>query len=377
MTTTIRPMLQDTMAAKTLCEITPSPARLVGLGTAVPELCWSSAQTEQELAELWKLRGRSRERWRRIVAGTTIQCRFAVIQPHDVMRLSTAQRMEAYERCAPPLAERAVHCALAGSGASPCDVTDLIIVSCTGFAAPGLDVALMGRLGLQAAVRRTLIGFMGCFGGIVGLRTAAATCAADRKAVALVVCLELCSLHLRNERSVENQVAAALFADGAAAAVVVGDQASLTDGAKTRRQRSTVGRLTHGASLLLEQGRDWMTWRVTDTGFAMTLSRKVPHALGECLADYVAAACPEAPRSFILHPGGPSILDAADEALQLCGGRGIAAARAVLRKYGNMSSGTVLFVLKEAWRCGEQSPAMLLAFGPGLTIESILLEPEK
>src|SRR5690606_34721432 len=133
--------------------------------------------------------GRSRERWQRIVAGTTIQCRFAVMQPHDVMRLSTAQRMEAYERFAPPLAERAAHCALASSGASPCDVTDLIIVSCTGFAAPGLDVALMCRLGLQAAVRRTLIGFMGCFGGIVGLRTAAATCAADRKAVALVVCL--------------------------------------------------------------------------------------------------------------------------------------------------------------------------------------------
>ena len=118
-----------------------------------------------------------------------------------------------------------------------------------------------------------------------------------------------------------------------------------------------------------------MSWRITDAGFAMTLSRDVPVAVRRNLGAFVTAEAPVAPASFIVHPGGPDILDAVDDALRLDGGRGLDAARAVLRRYGNMSSATVLFVLEEALRRGHGLPAMLLAFGPGLTIEGLTVLP--
>jgi predicted naringenin-chalcone synthase len=287
--------------------------------------------------------------------------------------MTTAQRMGVYARFAPDLAARAAAAALDRCRISAAQITDLIVVSCTGFSAPGVDVALVGALGLRPTVRRIMIGFMGCFGGITGLRAAVGACAADPTAIALVVCVELCSLHMRADQDAQNHVASALFADGAAAAVVASNK--VRGGDNRQFQPGGIGRLTIGASRLIEQGQDWMTWRITDNGFAMTLTRAVPVALRECLADFVCGACRDRPNSFILHPGGPGILDAADEALQLAGGCGLEASRAVLKRFGNMSSATILFALDEAMRHGFVLPALLLAFGPGLTIESMAVLP--
>ncbi len=295
--------------------------------------------------------------------------------------MTTAQRMRAYEQFAPPLAERAARRAMAAAGVQPGEITDVVVVSCTGFAAPGLDVSLIDRLGLDAATRRTTVGFMGCFGAINGLRVARGLCASDPGAVVLLVCAELCSLHVRSDRDPQNLVACALFADGAAAAVLAGDRTRHLSrrGMNTLRIPSqpasdVIGVVGSGTSRLLREGRDWMTWRITDMGFAMTLTREVPAALRSCIAEFIDEGrnrSAQRDETVIVHPGGPGVLDAVDSGLNLRGGRGLDCSRHVLRKFGNMSSATVLFVLEHALNQGCLPPYRLLAFGPGLTIEGL------
>lgn len=365
------PMAEEAQAEREL-----RAARLplmLGLGLAVPALSRSQSQIEREMAELWSLHGGELARWRRIIAGSNIEKRHGVLAPAEVVHLTTAQRMAAYEQFAPALAEEAASKAMQDSGIKPAQVTDLIVVSCTGFSAPGVDVELIERLRLPRTVRRMMVGFMGCFGAISGLRTAVGTCAAGRDAIALVVCVELCSLHMRADSSAQNQVASALFADGAAAAVLsssghshIGDDSC-----------SEVGRVTAGASLVIPEGKNWMTWRITDAGFAMTLSRHVPAALATHLSAFVESTSLLRPRNFVIHPGGPGILDAAASALGADAEPGIEASRAILRNFGNMSSATILFVLREMTKMSCTLPATLLAFGPGLTIESLQVLPPR
>ena len=343
---------------------------LLGLGTAVPALALTQREIARRLARAWGLRGPKLDRWRRIVEGSRIERRFGVMLPERVVGLSTEARMAAYERHAAALAAPAAARALAAAGVRPDRVTDLVVVTCTGFAAPGLDVDLVERLGLAPTVRRTVVGFMGCFGAIIGLRSALGVTRAEPGAIGLVVCLELCSLHLRMATDPENLVASALFSDGAAAAVV--GSPSRAGGSGGSRP---IGALTFGASRLIVEGRDWMSWRITDAGFAMTLDRRVPAALAANVAAIVEAAAPIRPACHLVHPGGAAILDAVERSLDLDGDGGLDAARAVLRGYGNMSSATLLFVLAEALAAGCGPPALLLAFGPGLSVESLLLLP--
>ncbi len=145
------------------------------------------------------------------------------MSPSSRRRSSTwgpALGCSATKSLAPELATAAARRALTSSGVNPGQVTDLIVVSCTGFSAPGLDVQLIRSLDLQSSAHRTMIGYMGCYGGIIGVRAAAAACGSGAGRVALVVCLELCSLHVRRDTGLQNQIASLLFADGAAAAVV-------------------------------------------------------------------------------------------------------------------------------------------------------------
>jgi predicted naringenin-chalcone synthase len=342
-------------------------ARLLGVGTALPTMRWRQAEIGERLASLWGLRSAKLDRWRRILAGTMIEARHGVMALDDVMPLTTAQRMAAYEGLAPPLAIEAAEQALRSAGVSRGAVSDLIVVSCTGFSAPGLDAAVIRLMGLNADVRRTLIGFMGCSGAINGLRSAAATCAADADAVALVVCVELCTLHVRPETDDDNLVASALFGDGAAAAVVAGSSGEAGDFTEA------LGCLDLGSSRLLHEGRDWMTWRITDRGFAMSLSREVPGALASSLRAFMQTMRAPSPRTHLVHPGGAAILEAVEEALGPSATAGLSASREVLRRSGNLSSGTLLFVMDEAMRRGLERPAALLAFGPGLTIEGLSL----
>ena len=263
----------------------------------------------------------------------------------------------------------------------PEDVTHVITVSCTGFHAPGPEYEIVRGLGLSDAVQRFHLGFMGCYASMPALRAASQFCIADENAVVLVVSVELCTLHLRSSEDPDTIVASSLFADGAAAGIV------------TARELPSVVpslRLDGFHTAIVPEGEKDMAWTIGDSGFEMILSTAVPQIIGETIigalrplygADddlaeaFATGRIGERVRHWAIHPGGRSILDRVQERMGLSD-RQLRPARDVLRENGNMSSATVLFVLKrilerEDALAGERVAAM--AFGPGLTAESALL----
>jgi predicted naringenin-chalcone synthase len=285
---------------------------------------------------------------------------------------STAARMARFETDAPPLAAQAAKGALAEAGWAAGDITHLVTVTCTGFFAPGVDAALMDILGLPRDLHRTQVGFMGCHGSMNGLRVASSFTGADPEARVLVCSVELCSLHLAYGSDPNDLVANAIFGDGAAA--VVGT------GAATPRAPGLGADWTLAAngSYLLPDSADAMSWRIGDHGFRMTLSARVPDLiqahLEGWLKEWLAAQgmYMEEVASWAIHPGGPRILTAVEEALGL---ERVASTvpRGVLAEHGNMSSATILFILQQMRREGASLPLVALAFGPGLVVEALLV----
>lgn len=353
----------------------PSPGsapRLLGVGTALPALRRLQTELGVEMADLLQLEKVDRNRWDRIWKGSGVGARHAVAPISHSIGMTTAERMRLFDAHAPDLAADAARRALADACIDPRRVTDLVVVTCTGFSAPGVPRRLIDLLALDHSVRSSQIGFMGCFGGVCGLRAAAAHAAADRAAVVLLVCVELCSLHLRRDPDPQNLVASALFADGAAAVVVAcGHATGPRDGATgplpTIDPRSAPI-IRPGRSLTVPGTLDAMSWIITDAGFAMTLSREVPEALRIGLPGVVG----DAP-VVLIHPGGPSVIDAASSALRPAQRSAVEHSRSVLRDCGNLSSASILFVLERWLRGGGRGAATLAAFGPGLTIDSVEL----
>jgi predicted naringenin-chalcone synthase len=279
-----------------------------------------------------------------------------------------ACRMRHYVEHAGPLAARAARQALERAGLEPGAITQLVTVSCTGFRAPGVDCHLIKQLGLAPTVGRTHLGFMGCHGALNGLRVARAFVEADPAARVLLCAVELCVLHYHYAWDPQKMVANALFADGAAAVVGVPEAAAPAGG----------WRLAANGACLFPDCEDAMTWTVGDHNFEMTLSKRVPGLIGEGLRPWLErwlAGCGTAlgeVASWAIHPGGPRILSAVEEALGL-GREGAAASRAVFAEYGNMSSPTVLFILERLRSEGAPRPCVALGFGPGLAVEAALL----
>ncbi|MEM6459356.1 MAG: type III polyketide synthase [Planctomycetota bacterium] len=279
-----------------------------------------------------------------------------------------AERMRRYPEEALPLAADAARAALDDAGVPPDAVGQLVTVSCTGFSAPGVDLALLQTLGLPATTQRTLVGFMGCHGALNGLRVARAL-AADlpRDRHVLLVCVELCTLHFQYGWDPQKIVANALFADGAAAAVL--------SNSPTDREGLPALRPQHQASVVLPGSADAMTWLIRDHGFEMTLSPRVPDLVRQRLRPWLepwldSLGIPlDGVHGWAIHPGGPRVVTAVEEALGLPGDAGDPS-RDVLRGCGNMSSPTVLFILDRLRRRAVPRPWVALAFGPGLTIEA-------
>jgi predicted naringenin-chalcone synthase len=292
---------------------------------------------------------------------------FLPTRENDGVGPTTAERMRVYAEEAGPLALRAAAAALAESGFAAADVTHLVTVSCTGFAAPGVDFALIDGLGLSPTVQRTHVGFMGCHGALNGLRSANAFAAADPAATVLVCAVELCSLHYYYGSAADKLVANAIFADGAAAAV-------------GRLEAAPAGRpltlVSSGSCLIPDSAAD-MAWAVGDHGFEMTLSRRVPGLIARHLRPWLEGWLGDNGLSladvgsWAVHPGGPKILDAVGESLELPAGA-LAASRQVLADYGNMSSPTVLFVLDRLRMQHAPRPCVALGFGPGLVAEGAI-----
>lgn len=287
---------------------------------------------------------------------------------------STRERMALYERHASRIAERAARQALQDASVAPRGITHLVTASCTGFCAPGVDAELIEQLGLSADVRRTHIGFMGCHAAINALSVAAAF-ASDPAARVLVVCVELCTLHMHYGDRTDQLVANALFADGAAAAVVT--QTNDSQAPRIMGTASRVFRDSQEKSLA-----DRMRWEITDHGFAMTLGKDVPDLLAAVVPGWTdhVLQLHELTRAtvarWIIHPGGPRVVQALSDALQLeepIRVRAVEAASAILRDYGNMSSATVLFMLRNLLQTDNARPVVTMAFGPGLAGELMVL----
>lgn len=280
---------------------------------------------------------------------------------------TTGQRLEHYARLAPPLALRAARAALDGSGLPAGEVTHLVTVSCTGFMAPGVDRALIVGLGLPPTVARTHVGYMGCHGALNGLRVADAF-ASDPAARILLCAVELCCLHYYYGWDPAKVIANALFADGAAAVAAV---------PPGQAPGGVVWRLRATGSCLLPDSADAMTWTVGDHGFEMTLSRQVPGLIARHLRPWLEGWLAERGvalaevASWAVHPGGPRIVTAVEEALALPGDA-LWASRAVLAECGNMSSPTILFILDRLRAAGAPRPCVALGFGPGLMAEAAL-----
>lgn len=277
----------------------------------------------------------------------------------------TALRMQNYEVAGLALCEQAI---AAFDGAELTDATHLLMVSCTGFVAPGIDQLLIGRLGLDPGIERSAIGFMGCSAAVNALKLARHIIRSVPEARVLMINLELCSLHFQEVRDLDRLLCGLLFADGCSAAMISAE--------------------AHGVALVdfravtLPDSADLITWRIGDQGFEMRLSGEVPHRLAGALqherhrnddGGILRGEAPDAYDLWAVHPGGRTILDAVERGLGL-GGAMLARSRGVLRDFGNMSSATLMFVLAQMMAAGDEGRGIGMAFGPGLVAESFRFE---
>jgi predicted naringenin-chalcone synthase len=282
--------------------------------------------------------------------------------------------MARYREEVAPLATAAARLALAKVDMPAGRVGNLVTVSCTGFFAPGLDTEIIQSLSLPRSVSRTNVGFMGCHGAMNGMRVGSAL-ARESQSVSLVVAAELCSLHFQYGRNSDDLLANALFADGAAA-VLLSDhwpqEAAVSTGAFPR-----IYSLAASASRLLPDSSQAMTWQIGDHGFSMTLSPEVPTLIREHLTPWLSEWLAQfdlnigAVGAWAVHPGGPRVLEAVEQALAL-EPQALSISREIFTRLGNMSSPTILFILEGLLSASVPPPIVALAFGPGLTIEAAL-----
>ena len=250
------------------------------------------------------------------------------------------------------------------------EITHLITVSCTGMSAPGLELELMEAMGLNSNTSRTAINFMGCYAAIHGLKMATDIVNAQPAAKVLLVCTELCSLHFQKKFAQDTIAAPILFGDGSAAVLVCSDN----DPHRGMRIDSFY-------SEVLKDAKGSMAWNISSSGFVMTLDADVPELFRADIGPLKINALAKAKlneddiKYFCIHPGGKRVLEAVGKGLSLSA-EDLCFSYEVLRDYGNMSSASVLFVLKGMWRILLSDPGahvFTAAFGPGLTMESVIM----
>jgi predicted naringenin-chalcone synthase len=347
-----------------------SEVRIEQIGTAVPRNRYTQAEA---LAQLQAI-GFGQDRKTRIIFGRAgVKARHTVVDAsYYADSKSTQERNELYMREAIPLGEEALCRAMDTAGVPPEAVDELLVVSCTGFDIPGLDLRLAGRLGMRPDLRRTCVLGMGCYGAFPALLRAHQATTSQQDRNVMVLALELCSLHFQIDDTPENVISAALFADGASAALITNRHADHSEPAP---------RIIDSATHCDYQTFEHMAFHVTDQGFHMRLSAYVPDLLASNIEGFVDSFLAQSQlrredvQHWGIHPGGSKILDYIQAQLGLTGEQ-MAPSRAVLRDYGNMSSATILFVLDMLQRTAQPRPGdygVLLGFGPGLTSEAILL----
>jgi len=281
---------------------------------------------------------------------------------------SIEHRMSWYNRHAPQLSVDAIRNCIENNIHSN-EITHLITVSCTGMSAPGLDLMVTDMLDLPKTIFRTSVNFMGCYAAIHAMKLADAICKTERNAKVMIVCTELCTLHFQKDPSPDNITSTLLFSDGSAAALIVHDEDE-HEGLYLKSFYSEI----------VAKGKRDMAWELSSTGFLMTLSGYIPDLIEEDFEPLVERALQHAVISkeqisnWCIHPGGKRIIDSIHKSLQLKNGE-LESSYKVLNDFGNMSSPTILFVLKEIMDSAEQKKDQLIfgaAFGPGLTMETFV-----
>lgn len=360
---------------------------ITSIGTATPPHVLSQSAIADFMTRAMQLNSDDAHKLRVLFRASGIETRHSVVEDYgktgefhfyentrDLEPFpSTKRRLELYHRHALAISLEAVSRCLAKIADFRKDsITHLVVVSCTGMYAPGLDIDLVKALGLNSDVERTSINFMGCYAAFNALKLADAACASRPETKALIVCTELCSIHFQKENTEDNMLANALFADGAAALLV---EAIPRAGLNLQQESFHCE--------LATEGEHDMTWTVGDLGFEMRLSSYVPEVVGSGIKNLTRTLLSKIHKSlpevayFAIHPGGKKILEAIETELGLTKEQNRHAYE-VLRKFGNMSSPTVLFVLEEIYRnlngTDHDKRILSFAFGPGLTLESMILK---
>ena len=352
-------------------------SKIVSIGTALPLYCHQQMDILHFMQNVYALNDVDRRKVAFLYKHCGIKQRFSVVPdysrtinewkfyPHSENLEpfpSLEYRMAFYNKYAPALSVDAIRNCL--NNISPKKVTHLITVSCTGMSAPGLDLQVMELMELNKNIFRTSVNFMGCYAAIHALKMADAFCKNDTNANVLVVCTELCTLHFQRENSLDNIASSLLFGDGSAAVLISGSNES--NGVKLEGFYSEV----------IPKGKRDMAWELSSTGFLMTLSGYVPDLIEEDFNSVVDRSLQEKNwvkddiTSWCIHPGGKRILEAISKSVSIKKEQ-LESSYHVLQEYGNMSSATILFVLKELMQQKEKGKKIFgAAFGPGLTVET-------
>ena len=357
-------------------------SKIVSIGTAVPNFKHNQQNILTFMKQVYALSETDSRKLQFLYRQGGIDTRYSVIPDYSSEAAgwqfysptenlepfpSVEDRMKVYKQCAAPLSVKAIADCI---GSFPKEkITHLITVSCTGMSAPGLDLELLELLHLPPTTTRTSVNFMGCYAAIHALKIANAFCLADENANVLIVCTELCTLHFQNEPTVENMTSSMLFADGAAAVLITGDKEA--DGIN----------IDNFYSMVASKGSNDMAWDISSKGFLMTLSSYIPDLIEEDFDDLASNALAAVKLKkqdishWCIHPGGKKILESVHKSLGFTNGQ-LQSSYDVLKDYGNMSSPTILFVLKEILAKAtikKDEKIFGAAFGPGLTMETFIL----
>jgi predicted naringenin-chalcone synthase len=352
-------------------------SKIVAIGTAVPAYCHQQMDILHFMQQVYAATEVDRRKMRFLYQHSGIRQRYSVLpdyskevnewkfypQSEGLEPFPTLeQRMAVYHKQAPLLSVDAIRDCL-NHVHHPKNITHLITVSCTGMSAPGLDLQVLEMMDFNKNIFRTSINFMGCYAAIHALKIANAICTADKNAQVLIVCTELCTLHFQRENTMDNITSSLLFGDGAAAALVTSNEAEGLH-------------LDHFYSEVIVKGKRDMAWELSSSGFLMTLSGYVPELIEQDFKLVLDRALAEENLSvrdvtdWCLHPGGKRILETIHKSLGFSDGQ-LKRSYEVLSDYGNLSSASVLFVLKKILQEKKEIRKLVgAAFGPGLTVET-------
>lgn len=360
---------------------------ITAIGTANPHYKKLQTETAELIISSLNLKPAEKRLLKSVYKATGIEQRYSVLNDYckssgefeffpnnkDDPFPSTAARMKIYKENALNLALSAIeNCLSHLDNFDRSEITHLITVSCTGMYAPGIDIEIVHKLNLNSSTKRTAINFMGCYGAYNAIKVADAICQSDTDAAVLIVCVEICTIHFQKSMDIDNIISNSLFADGAASILL-----------QPNPKQKKYFTLENFYNDLLPQTKQEMAWHIGDNGFDIVLSTYVPNIIQSGIAIFTQSLLNRHSLTladidfYAIHPGGLKILQACETALNINKDHNKYSYQ-ILRQYGNMSSATVLFVLKAIWddinHQDHQKNIFSCAFGPGLTLESMLLK---